>query len=96
MIKRRLYISCPSLACGGAERVLSLLCNSFVNDYEEVKIFTWDTLPVFYTFDKRIEIVNIEEMCKSKNIVKKMIGFRKCMRISKPDVFLFYPNQVFL
>ena len=32
-----LYISCVSLSCGGAERVLSVLSSHFADKYENVK-----------------------------------------------------------
>mgnify|MGYP000031221479 FL=1 len=85
-----LYISCVSLSCGGAERVLSVLSSHFADKYENVKIFTWKETPVFYDFDTRVQIISIERECSSKNTIQKCFWFRKYIKRNIPDVILSF------
>ena len=44
-----------TLQRGGAERVISLLSNHFVNLGHEVKVALYYDRPIFYDVDKRVE-----------------------------------------
>jgi glycosyltransferase involved in cell wall biosynthesis len=85
-----LTISCVSLTCGGAERVISLLSSYFINHYDTVEIVMWKDAPIFYTFDKRIKITNIEKEINSTNYVKKILWFRQYLKLQKPFAVLSF------
>lgn len=89
-MKSLLYISCVSLTCGGAERVLSVLSTFFADRYKEVKIFTWVDAPIFYIFDARIQIISIEKECSSKNMIQKCFWFRNYIKKNTPNVILSF------
>lgn len=89
-MSKTLYVSCVSLACGGAERVLSILTSRFADRYDTVKVFMWIDLPVFYEMDDRLEIISIEKECGSKNYLKKIGWFRNYVRHGHPDLILSF------
>ena len=73
----KLLVSCGTLMAGGAERVLSVLSNSFSDYFDEVTYLTWIDAPDFYPLDNRIKRICVERECHSKSIFKKIIWFRK-------------------
>ena len=85
-----LVISCVSLTCGGAERVISILSKEFASRYDAVKIVMWKDAPVFYEIDKRIEVVSIEKEISSCNYVKKIWWFRKFVKKTRPSLVLSF------
>lgn len=86
----RLLISCGALTNGGAERVLSILSGSFADNFESVTYVMWVEAPVFYKIDPRVKIVSIEKEASSKNLLKRMIQFRKYIKSTCPDVILSF------
>ena len=62
---------------GGAERVLSVLSNSFADSFDEVVYLTWIEASDFYPLDKRIKRICVEKECGSKAIIKKALWFRR-------------------
>ena len=87
---RRLYLSCATLGAGGAERVISILSTPFAAHYNEVKICLWISAPIFYKIDERVTIVDIEKETGSKNILRKMLWFRKYIISESPDLILSF------
>ena len=90
MQKKTLLISCATLSAGGAERVLSILSTPFAEAYERVIYVMWLHAQVFYSIDKRVELVDMENVVGSKNIVKKMWWFRKYVKHEQPDLVLSF------
>lgn len=89
-MNKKIYISGGTLQSGGAERVISILSSSFVDEFGTVKILLWVDAPIFYNLDKRIQIISIEKECKSRSNLKKMIWFRHFILSNKPDVLLSF------
>lgn len=86
----KLYISTVSLGCGGAERVLSVLSDSFVAEFGHIKMFLWLDIPIFYSMNSNIEIINITKECRSNNHFIKMKWFREYIKKNKPDLLLSF------
>lgn len=87
---KRLFVSCVSLACGGAERVLSILSYSFAEKYDDVRFIMWKDFPIFYKINDKITIVNIEKECGSNNTIKKMLWFRGYISKNHPNLILSF------
>lgn len=85
-----LLVSCGSLTAGGAERVLSILSDPFVEHYNSVTYLMWDNLPVFYTINKNIKLISVEAECRSSSLIKKMMWFRRYVLNNRPDVVLSF------
>ena len=85
-----LLVSDATLGPGGAERVLSILSKSFADNYETVIYITWIDVPDFYNIDDRVKRVCIERECESKNMLKKMLWFRKYVQQLSPDLVLSF------
>lgn len=86
----KIIFSVGTLSSGGAERVISILSNSFVQKRNEVTIMVWISAPVFYKLDDRVKIIDIQKECGSSNIVKKALFFRKYIKNKKPDILLSF------
>lgn len=77
MSDKPLFIVCGTLGQGGAERIISILSKCFLDSFPEVKIILWRHAPVFYSIDKRIEIICIPEKTKTNRLITHMKWFRK-------------------
>lgn len=77
MSDKPLFIVCGTLGQGGAERIISILSKCFLGSFSEVKIILWRSAPVFYSIDKRIEIVCIPEKTETDKLITHMKWFRK-------------------
>lgn len=89
-MKGKLIISCASLAGGGAERVISNLSYSFPDEFETVIIVMWCKYPIFYQVDKRVKLICIEDVIKTRNELKRMKWFRSYIKKEKPDILLSF------
>jgi len=89
-----------SMKNGGAERVMSILANYFIN-YEEVTLCTMSNEDFFYTLDKRIKI-------KKLNLIKDSVGlysqiknnffriktFYQVFQEEEPDIIISFMTQI--
>lgn len=66
-----------TLTFGGAERVLSILSNSFAKNDYDVTILTYYDQDICYEIDKKIKIVCVENKVKEGNILNKILWIRK-------------------
>jgi glycosyltransferase involved in cell wall biosynthesis len=87
---KSLIISCVSLTCGGAEKVISILSSKFAEHFDSVKIVMWKDAPVFYKIDERVEITSIEKEIQSSNYLKKILWFRKFTKQNNPSIILSF------
>lgn len=87
---KTMVISCVSLACGGAERVISILSSKFLKQFDSVTIVTWKDAPVFYQISEKIRIVVIEKEISSSNYLKKIFWFRSFLKEQKPSIVLSF------
>lgn len=86
----KLIVSSGTLSSGGAERVLSILSDHFVEHYDEVIYLTWIDIPDFYIINKAVKRVCVERECGSKKILNKALWFRRYVKQEKPNVVLSF------
>ncbi len=87
--KRHLMIFCSALQAGGAERVLSILSTPFADHYERVTYLMWQDVPIFYTIDKRVQLVSVERACRG-GMLKRLFWMRRYIRRESPDIVLSF------
>lgn len=88
-----------SLEKGGAERVISSLSNTFINN-NEVTIITMVNRKIEYNLDKNIKLYTLEDEAIVKNNIKyKILEMKRLYKIilkEKPDVIVsFLPEPSF-
>ena len=84
-----------TLHAGGAERVISLLANSFCQKGYEVEIVCINKHLVFYPIDEKVKVWFAEDEVKSLSILKKMMWLRKHINSEKPDVVIAFMLEVY-
>ena len=89
-MKKNVFFSIGTLTAGGAERVISILSNELVEEGYDVTIMYWLDLPVFYSINHKVKLVNITRECDSDNILCKALYFRRYIQRQKPDLFLSF------
>jgi len=87
---KSLIISCVSLTCGGAERVISILSSKLTEHFDSVKIVLWKDAPVFYEINEKVKIISIEKEIHSSNYLRKILWFRKFTKKNKPSIILSF------
>ncbi|ELH3005944.1 TPA: glycosyltransferase [Vibrio vulnificus] len=88
-----IFLLINSMEGGGAERVVSLLANYYVNEDYNVWVFTLDKGDDAYYLDKRIKRVDLG----CYNYIGKCLKYRKFLRENNPKYnvsFLFRSNIV--
>lgn len=84
-----------TLHAGGAERVISLLANSFCQKGYEVEIVCINKHLVFYPIDEKVKVWFAEDEVKSLSILKKMMWLRKHINSEKPNVVIAFMLEVY-
>lgn len=84
-----------TLHAGGAERVISLLANSFCQKGYEVEIVCINKHLVFYPIDEKVKVWFAEDEVKSLSILKKMKWLRKHINSEKPNVVIAFMLEVY-
>ena len=88
----------PRMVGGGAERVISVLANEFVNRKIGVKILMTSGSDMAYKLDDRIEVIQIGERSGGslwKRIIR-IIRMRKVFRNNPGDILVaFEPTTAF-
>lgn len=84
-----------TLHAGGAERVISLLANSFCQKGYEVEIVCINKHLMFYPIDEKVKVWFAEDEVKSPSILKKMMWLRKHINSEKPDVVIAFMLEVY-
>ena len=90
MANHTLLIVGGTLQQGGAERIISVLSEKFLEYFAEVKIALWREAPVFYTVTEKIEIVSVPKWSGEKSVMRQMVWFRKYVKRLKPDAVLSF------
>ena len=70
MANHTLLIVGGTLQQGGAERIISVLSEKFLEYFAEVKIALWREAPVFYTVTEKIEIVSVPKWSGEKRVMR--------------------------
>lgn len=88
-MKKKIALVIPSLATGGAEKVIVLLANSLIKDYRVVLIVLYKT-ETFYVVEKDVKIIYLRDSYKrSENLFQAFSSnffyIRNIIRILKTD-----------
>lgn len=95
MLRLKICFIAANLNSGGAERVMSLLANKFIeNGYEVEFIFLKKDIR-FYPLHKNIKIKVAEKECGSESLIKKLLWMRKYIKHNKPDVIFAFRIAVY-
>ena len=84
-----------TLHAGGAERVISLLANSFCQKGYEVGIVCINKHLVFYPIDEKVKVWFAEDEVKSPSILKKVLWLRNHIKNDRPDVVIAFMLEVY-
>lgn len=84
-----------TLHAGGAERVISLLANSFCQKGYEVEIVCINKHLVFYPIDEKVKVWFAEDEVKSPSILKKVFWLRNHIKNDRPDVVIAFMLEVY-
>lgn len=87
-MNKKIIIFIGDLRSGGAERVVSVISNGFLQEFKEVRIVLYYDRPIFYKLDKKIKVSIIERETNSRNILKNMLWLRR--NVNKEDIFLSF------
>lgn len=90
MVGHTLLIVGGTLQQGGAERIISVLSEEFLEYFAEVKIVLWREAPVFYPISEKIEIVSIPKRSERTNLLGQMLWFRRYVKYLKPYAVLSF------
>lgn len=96
MKKRKLLIVLGSLGRGGAEKVVSLIANDFSQRGWDVTIALLLFNKVEYELNKDIRIINLskENMSRIKALPFWLMGIRKIVKESDPEVILSFAARI--
>lgn len=90
----KIVFACDTMGSGGAERVISILANSFVNKEHDVCILMIgsDASGSFYSLDNRIKLIKLEH---SKNgFFNKAKELKHTLLNIKPDIVISFLSYV--
>jgi len=86
----RITFIAANLNSGGAERVMSLLANQFIESGYEVEFIFLKKDVRFYPLHQQVKIKVVEKECCSESLFKKLLWMRKYVGKEKTDaVFAF-------
>lgn len=88
MINKKVIIFIGDLRSGGAERVVSIISKSFLQEFKEIEIILYYDRPIFYNLSENIKVRLIERETKSRNILKNMLWLRR--NVNREDIFLSF------
>ena len=88
----------PSLAMGGAERVISQLANQFIKTNHEVNLILLGNLPDFYKINSNVKIYrlgfeNKNPIQKITTEIKIFFKLRKLLISTQPDAVLSFMTK---
>ncbi len=86
---------CANLNSGGAERVMSLLANQFIENRHEVEFLFLKNDIRFYPLHQNVKIKVAEKECGSTSLFKKLLWMRKYIKHNKPDAIFAFRIAVY-
>lgn len=91
----RIIIIAANLNSGGAERVMSLLANQFIENGYEVEFAFLKKDIRFYPLHDKVKVKIAEKECGSDSLIKKLLWMRKYIRQNKPDVVFAFRIAIY-
>ena len=86
----KIMFSDATMLHGGAERVISILANEFVNMGHEVEILLYYDKPIWYELDERVKIYNDEQVIGHANVIKHIVHRHELFKRSDADIILSF------
>jgi glycosyltransferase involved in cell wall biosynthesis len=88
--KIRVLIVTPTLACGGAERFVSLLCNNIDTDIVQVSLAVIDNSAPFYKITDRVPLTDLG----TGRVSASFFTLRALIKKEKPDIVFTTANHL--
>lgn len=90
----RIMFVCDTMGSGGAERVISILSNSFVNKGHDISILMIgsDAAEPFYLMNDKIKLLYLSK--ETLGFFKKVKRIKKIIVVNKPDVVVSFLSYV--
>ena len=95
MFKMRLLFYISSMRAGGAERVMSVLCNGFAERGNDVYLATNTEAPISYRLDEKVHLLDLyphgyKDMNRYVRFVSLYRSVHRIARRVKPDVIIAF------
>lgn len=96
MIKRIACVIGKISVTGGAERVMTVLCNEFANRNKDVTLIVQESMEKAYPLDDRVKMVNIPVRLRIPvlryiiRLFKLRVQLKKC----KPDIIISFMTEI--
>jgi glycosyltransferase involved in cell wall biosynthesis len=88
----RLLFFISELGGGGAERVMTVLCNKLSERGHDVYLVFDTSRPVAYELSEKVQKINLSpwRTCKGINLLARLVNIRRVTRKIKPDVIISF------
>lgn len=92
----KIVLSVPTLNHNGAERVVSILANSFVQMDHEVEILLYYDVPIWYDLDSKVKVVISRREEPRGDLLHQLQWRRRYIKQASPDVVFSFlaPNNM--
>jgi GalNAc-alpha-(1->4)-GalNAc-alpha-(1->3)-diNAcBac-PP-undecaprenol alpha-1,4-N-acetyl-D-galactosaminyltransferase len=93
--KNNIVIVMPTLSSGGAERVISIICNNWIKKGYKINLILWNIENQFYTINENVNIIDLNFRYKNKierfyKQLKVIYLLRKHLKNIKPKFILSF------
>ena len=92
----KLLFVAANLGAGGAERVMSLLANQFVEKGYKVEFVFLKKDVRYYPLQQQVTITLANNECGSDSLTKKLLWMRRYIKKQKPDVVFAFRISIYL
>ena len=92
----KLLFVAANLGAGGAERVMSLLANQFVEKGYKVEFVFLKKDVRYYPLQQQVTITLANNECESDSLTKKLLWMRRYIKKQKPDVVFAFRISIYL
>lgn len=81
-----------SLGGGGTERILTELCNEFIVQGHEIRVFLYDNKNIAYPIHPNVRIINCsgENPRENKGYLVRLIKLRRLIKAEKPQILFAF------
>ena len=92
----KICFSINDMGSGGAERVVSILCNSLVSKNNDICLLlvSSNKRESFYKIDNRVRIVPLISKLKEKGIFSRLKAYKRFLIREKPDIVVSFLSHV--
>ena len=93
---KNIVIVTKSMLAGGAERVISIIANNFVDKGIRVTLLLLEKKDICYELDEKVNVVALDRQAGNP-LVNKLLKYKKVREIickEKPDIILSLPEEI--